>query len=348
MANVTQQNSKFQNRKIAFFTQGEKVPSRKFRAYQYFPILSEYFKVEEFYTKQGAYPPAKHLNKASWFFENINTRYSQIRKVNKSNFDLIFLQRELISSLMTLECLFEKPIILDVDDAIYLNSRFGGIKNISQKAEKIICGNQFLANHFQNWNSNIEILPTAVNENKYLLKNSFDFEKDTIKIIWSGSSSGFFYLTQIETALDYILKLHSNCELIILSDKRPIATFLKGKYTFYYWSEELEIKLFKESDIGLMPIDNSDWSRGKCSFKLLTYMAAGLVPVFSNYGMNNEMLSHGTFGMPCTDTKSWIESLNDLILDMNLRKTFSKISREIIVEHYSIDIVSQKLINILN
>jgi len=269
-----------------------------------------------------------------------------MRVLRANKFDIRFLQRNLTSTLCTWEPLLKKPFVFDVDDAIFLGPRGYSADRIAKAASLVICGNSFLANHFNRF-SNVEILPTAVDSNLFTPKDNTN--ADLRKVIgWSGSSSGFKYLYSIEFAIRKVLARHPDSVLKIVSDIAPVFKSLPHEQVlFEKWSVAREVSALHEFSVGIMPLDDDPWARGKCSFKMLTYMAVGLPVVVSPVGMNNEILAHGACGFAASTVDDWVDSISFLFSTPNISNEMGAMGREIIERRYSRNIIAPKLAQLL-
>ena len=224
--------------------------------------------------------------------------------------------------------------MLDVDDAIWLNSDDDFAGRLAESCELIICGNDYLANYFVQWNKNIEIIPTSVDTNKFMPTQS----SEGLVLGWTGTGGNFQYLYQIESALARVLRFFSEAKLRVVSDRRPTFTSLPdAQIEFIQWSPENEVKTIQGMSIGLMPLGNSEWERGKCSYKMLLYMACGIPVVVSPIGMNSEVLERGQCGFAADDERGWIEGLTILLEDAKLRSQMGNTGRQVVLEHYSLE-----------
>ncbi|EIU1689654.1 TPA: glycosyltransferase, partial [Pseudomonas aeruginosa] len=111
------------------------------------------------------------------------------------------------------------------------------------------------------------------------------------------------------------------------------------KVEFIRWTETNEVETIAGMDIGIMPLADDLWSRGKCSYKMLLYMACGLPVVVSEYGMNRDVLARGFIGYGAVDDEGWYESLAALVKDPEARVRAGQNGRDIIERHYSLDVV---------
>jgi glycosyltransferase involved in cell wall biosynthesis len=226
--------------------------------------------------------------------------------------------------------------ILDVDDAIYLHGNGKFIEKIAKNCNAVICGNSFLENKFKTWNKNTIIIPTAVDTKKYILRGYKKESSRNVVIGWIGTSGGFKYIYQIEKAINYVINNFPNAEFMVVSDSKPKFEFIT-KYRFEKWSAEKEVKNLHEFDIGIMPLENNEWSKGKCSYKMLQYMSCGIPVVVSPVGMNNEVLAKGKIGYAATELADWKKYLEKLIINSKKRTALGQNGRKVVEENYSLE-----------
>lgn len=335
--------------RVATFTGEVHDPSSRYRIRQYIDYLQNNgVTVDDYFSKIGKYPPRKKLSRIIWAFKIILERINQVTIYRLKKYDLTILQREMISTLKTFEGFLNRPVIFDVDDAIHINKRGNQIVKIINKTDAIICGNQFLADYYSKFSNHIYILPTPVDTEKYTPNISTNRNYEQIIVGWIGTSGNFRSLYSIQSALKYILEKHTNSQLLIVSNERPSfdETF---NYEFIYWSEEREISLIQSMDIGLMPLENNEWSKGKCSFKMLQYMSCAIPVVATPIGMNIEVFEKARVGFAPVDYYSdWISALSNLIDNQALRSRMGAEGRSVIESHYSLKVNSEKLIKIIN
>ena len=330
--------------KVAALTQGVNVPSTRFRFLQYMPYLveadMEVFHLPALYS---AYPPAEFVNRVLWMPKTIGDAFSRVRSANNS--DLCFLQRELISTIRTAETFLRKPFIFDVDDAIYLNQKWSSLDKLAKHARLIICGNRTLAEHYAHYGE-VVVLPTAVDTARYapiqIMPNR------PLVIGWSGSSSGFAYLKMIEPAIKKILEMHPQAIFTVMAEARPsLPTLPSNRFNFIPWSVESEISVLHSFAIGLMPLIDDAWSRGKCSFKMITYMSCGVPVVASPVGMNSDILNLSNLGFAAHGVDDWVQSIDTLLRDPNLRYTLGMAGRKVAEKYFASNVIGPRLAAIL-
>ena len=207
--------------RVAAFTGGQTVPSARFRVRQYLELLSgEAIIVREFPARTSAYPPANKLSRPFWAASALLSR--AIDLVDARHFDVTLLQREFLSTFMTLEGLTRSPRVLDVDDAIFLHRGGGFAQRLAEASDLVICGNEFLAESFSKWTSRIEIVPTAVDPTRYLPREVRDSAtSDDIVLGWIGTSGNFRFLKTIESAIASVLADKPGVRLLVVADAAP-------------------------------------------------------------------------------------------------------------------------------
>jgi glycosyltransferase involved in cell wall biosynthesis len=331
---------------VAAMTGGSEVASARFRVRQYirFLELSGIF-VREFEARFGAFPPASKWVRPAWGVCSLAARIPAILK--SYNYDIVLFQRELISTLVTLELLSKAPRILDVDDAIWLPMGDGRARRFAKLMDMVICGNQFLADYFSSAGAPVVVVPTAVDVDRFQpIEKHEDHE---VIIGWSGSSSAFQELETIQSALATILKSNSNTKFHVLADQAPmLAKLPPNQVLFTKWSPEVELSALQRMDIGIMPLRDSAWNRGKCSYKMLLYMACGLPVVVSPVGMNIDVMSRDQFGFQAISIDDWIQSLETLVRNRELRCNYGRSARQVVTEHFSIQAVGPRLAKLLS
>jgi glycosyltransferase involved in cell wall biosynthesis len=325
------------NIKVAAFTGSKTISSRRFRVFQYIKLLKEQdVIIIEHYSKFGSWPPVKLIYRPFWLILTIIDRVLPI--INSFKCDVIFFQRELVSTLLTFELYTKRPRVLDVDDAIWLQnyrSRKNFIKLVTQ-CDGVICGNEYIFNYLKLYNNNCIIIPTSVDTNRFIPFGLI--EKNNSKIIgWSGLSSGFKFLYDIENELNQVLISHPNVRLRIVSDLEPKFNYIsKERIEFIKWTPENEVFTIQKMTIGIMPIDDTEWSKGKCSYKMLLYMSCAIPVVVSNFGMNKEVLGKGNVGLGCNNNSDWVSNLNFLLENQELANEMGVNGRKIIEKYYSL------------
>jgi glycosyltransferase involved in cell wall biosynthesis len=298
--------------------------------------------IEEFASAFGQYPPRARWVRPLWALATLAERMPAV--VMSHRYDAVLLQREIMSSFVTLEPLTTRPRILDVDDAIFLQRGGGFARKLAELSDKVICGNNYLAEWFGRWNVNIDVIPTAVDTERYRPRAETKASDLPLVIGWIGTSGNYKYLYGIEGALAEVMRTHPGTRLKVVGDRLPEFRHLKlDQVDFVSWSEAIEVQAIQSMDIGIMPLEDSPWARGKCSFKMLQYLATGLPVVVSPVGMNAEILTLGELGIGATTEKQWFDGLIALLENRTLRARFGTEGRRVVESSYSIRIVAPLL-----
>lgn len=332
--------------RVAAFTGGRNVPSARFRVRQYIDdldvsgvALSEYFP-----GSGNAYPPPGNMRRLPWIASLAAQRVAQVAAARHS--EVTILQRQMISTINSFECFTRRPRILDVDDAIWLSARFRSVGRLAGACNGVICGNTWLADYFSKHNPTIHLLPTAVDTRLWLPPTSTRSSGRRI-LGWIGTAGNLPYLKAIESALAVVLKMQPDVDLLVVCNEAPTFTSLPHDRVRYKpWSEATEIADIQSMYLGLMPLTDSPWARGKCSFKMLQYMACGVPAVVSPIGMNSEVAARGGAVTAARD-EEWVDSLVTLLSNERLYAALSNQARATILQHYSTERVATKLGEIL-
>jgi glycosyltransferase involved in cell wall biosynthesis len=161
---------------------------------------------------------------------------------------------------------------------------------------------------------------------------------------WTGTSSNFPYLAAIEPALEVVLREVPGAALLVIADRPPSLPRLAGRdVRFVPWSMHREVEALAAMDVGLMPLADDPWTRGKCSFKMLQYMAAGVASVVSPVGMNREVLALGESGLAATGIDEWTEALRVLAADPERRARLGATGRAVALAHFDVPVVARQL-----
>jgi glycosyltransferase involved in cell wall biosynthesis len=340
---------------ISALTPGVNVPSSRFRVRQYIPLLKDLgINIKE-------YPAKIDFNtKLPGILGKVRQRYifpislawlglkalSRTNEIIKSNrFDAVWLNSIIVNPLF-LEKFITRPLIYDVDDAIWINNE-KVIRKIGSKANIIIAGNKYIAEWFSKINRNIVVAPTAVDTDRFC-PNPEGYKNKKFIIGWTGSGDGLRFVYEIEEHLNVFIRRHQNCYIKIISDKKPDFKYILPERTIYVpWSPILENKELQEVSVGIMPLSDSDWSRGKCSFKMLQYMSTAIPVIVSDLGMNSEILARSEVGYGIRKPGEWIDALESLWQDQSLCIKMGKSGRAMVEREYSTTVIAEQLAVVL-
>jgi glycosyltransferase involved in cell wall biosynthesis len=331
---------------VAAFTGGGKVPSARFRVRQYIPALRALgIDLEEMPSRFGKYPPVNRAIRPLWLAATVAEQ--AINLAGLATYDVILLQREIISKLVTLERWTYRPTLLDVDDAIFLFRDGYVAKRLAECANMVICGNAYLADWFSRWNAKVCIIPTAVDTERYRPANRNTTGGELI-VGWIGTSSNLAELAAIEEPLKTVFERFPNAKLRVVCDCAPRLPALNPSQVEYIgWDEDTELQCIQGMDVGIMPLRDSPWARGKCSFKLLQYMACGLPSVASAVGMNIEVAGIRGSCRAVRTADEWVDALADLLASSSSRETMGRVAREVAVSSFGVSVLAPQLADVI-
>ncbi|GGK57789.1 glycosyltransferase family 4 protein [Rufibacter glacialis] len=330
-----------------------KAPSQRFRFEQYLDILND-----AGYTYDTApfldastwdilYKPGHTLPKVSGIVKGFLRRLILLFKIQKYKF--IFIHREATPiGLPWFEWIvakvLKKKIIYDFDDAIWMpntseaNKIVAGLKwhhkvgQICQWAYKVSCGNTYLQTYARKFNSESFVIPTTIDTvgHHNRLKEQ---ENEPVVIGWTGTHSTMKYLETIVPVLKKLEEKYSFLFLVI-SNKEPVFQLKSLRYL--PWNKDSEIEDLLRMNIGVMPLVDDQWAKGKCAFKALQYMALGIPALVSPVGMNTEVVDHGINGFICDEPSQWYSALEELLVNSSRRIELGKEARMKIESTYAV------------
>lgn len=330
-------------------------PSQRFRLEQYLSFLQ---------SKGFEFTFLPFLNQSSSKFRSENPFFTKLFVLTKSillrpfhlyqliSSEFVFIHRE-IAPLgppileWIISRVLNKKIIYDFDDAIWLTDKANEssfiklvrwrrkVRSICKWSYKISCGNSYLADYAKQFNQNVFINPTTVDTGKVHISDSSKRGLNgNITIGWTGSHSTIKYLKIIISVLQAIEEKYPEVKFLVIADEDPKLP-LKNM-VFRLWKKETEIIDLASIDIGIMPLPDDAWTKGKCGFKALQYMAMEIPAVVSPVGVNSEIVEHGVDGYWCSNRTEWFTNLEELILNREKRIEMGKRGRKKVIGHYSV------------
>lgn len=328
--------------RVAAFTGGKTVPSARFRVRQYLDSLKSLdVEMTELPRLCEKYPPRSRLARPAWLLASLAEEMLNFARSRR--YDVVLLQREMISTLVTFERWLGRNVLLDVDDAIFLIRNGYVAKRLANKAAMIVCGNGYLAEKFSEWNSNVRVIPTAVDTERYLPRARAGGDSGIV-IGWIGTSSNVHELAAIEDPIAAALAVCPRAKLRIVSNAFPALTKIKGEQIERIrWSESGEVRAIQGMDIGIMPLRDSEWTRGKCAFKMIQYMACGIPSIVSPVGMNVDVLRLGNFSLAAASDSEWTEALVELVRQADMRHRMGVQARQVAEREFSVNVLAPRL-----
>jgi glycosyltransferase involved in cell wall biosynthesis len=339
-------------------------PSQRFRLEQWMPFLNEQgIAVTHLpFVDEGLmrilYQPGALTLKTLHLTKAFSRRFWDI--IQSQRYDAVLIHRAVCIAgpawLERLARLFNRPIIYDFDDAIFklnmseANSKYGWFKfpgktaDICRISSHIVVGNSYLADYAQQFNANISIIPSSVDIDQYQMTKRSGASDRHVTIGWTGSSTSQTHLESFAPLLRELLH-QREVELHVISDRKPELPGVP--VTWHRWSPETEISDLARFDIGIMPMPDDEWSRGKCSMKALLYMAMAIPTICSAVGMNQEVIQHGENGFLASTNEEWLGCLTALIDDVALRQRLGAAGRQTIEAQYSMRHCAEKFANVI-
>lgn len=336
-----------ENIKLIFFPEGDlKNAASRYRIYYLEQCLRNNFKTEILISPATSPPPTPAHLKLKYPFYFLNRLFKSLR-ADKN--DILFVQRgdHLLGSLKLNKILkkYNKNMIFDIDDATFLfNSEIYKMFEIS---DVLFVGSHFLKEEAEKFNDNVYLIPTSINTEKYSIKKHI--KKTEIVIGWMGSPSTIKYLNLIKNPLEKLGSRY-NIRFVVVGANKAKNKVLKIRNVnmeIKDWTLETELDELKSFDIGVMPMFNGDWEKGKCAFKAIQYMGFGIPAVCSNIGEANYLITSGNNGFLCADEEEWMDSLEKLIINHELRNRIGHNGRKKIEEEYDISKTAKKVSNII-
>jgi glycosyltransferase involved in cell wall biosynthesis len=246
--------------------------------------------------------------------------------------------------------------VFDVDDAIYVHKprRLGEPVGDSRWRRKkfaatcrwvdvVAAGNDVLAGVARPAARAVEILPTSIEVSRYRAAQSGSGGPPTV--VWIGSPENLIYLEMIRPALARLAARHPALTVRIICSAFPAWPEIRVERIA--WSEDTEADALAAAHIGIMPLTDDEWSRGKCAFKLLQYMAASLPCVASPIGANTEAVIDGITGFHAATVEDWENRLEELIVSPELRARFGAGGLSHVEKRYSMRAYRARYVSLL-
>lgn len=339
---------------VAALTDLEDTPSSRFRIRALIPALERHgvavtdlkrrFSTQSsglvFPNSRITRDPCKAALAAAYHLGDLGQTLARVRAAQR--FSATWVSREVVIGHPSWEVLLNQPLYYDIDDAIFLRSTFrrAGIDRLIRGASRVFAGNGFIADYCSTITDRIEIVPTSVDTARFHPDPHWQ-PADVFKVVWSGTSSSFAYLKEIEEPLVAFFRAAPDARFHIYSNRYPHElTALREFIRYEPWSAQAEVAQIQDADVGLMPIPDTDWARGKCSYKMLLCAACGVPCVVSDVGMNTEVLAKGSIGIGCRALYDWRSALEDFYRQRDrLRQVYAD-GPALVRRHYATDVVT--------
>jgi glycosyltransferase involved in cell wall biosynthesis len=187
------------------------------------------------------------------------------------------------------------------------------------------------------------VLPTPIDTERFVPQEPRLSQSARTIIGWIGNPTGVPYLDELANSLRGLAKVH-DFEVHVVGGTWECDGV---KVVCRDWSRDTEVQDTQSFDIGVMPLPDSEWTRGKCSFKLIQYMSCGIPAVASPVGMNREVIREGVNGFVAGSEDEWVEKLGKLLENEGLRRRMGEAGRSLVVQEYSVKALGPRFVEVL-
>jgi glycosyltransferase involved in cell wall biosynthesis len=325
-------------------------PGQRYRLEQWGPILQERgveITYEPFESKQLhslLYETGRLPQKLDLVARGFVRRLATIRKARE--FDMVYVFREAAllgpAFFERLICQTGVPMVFDFDDAIFVSYRSpsngylsylkfaGKTKSICRMAAHVMVGNPYLAEYARQVNDNVTVIPTTIDTSKY---QPLPRRQSDVPVIgWTGSHSTVQHLDTLRGALQKLAKLQSFRLRVIGAPHYKIEGV---DVEAMHWKSSTEVEDLSYVDIGVMPLPNDAWSKGKCGAKALQFMGLGIPTICSPVGVNTDIIQDNQNGLLADTEDEWVEKMSQLLKSREMRERLGNAGRATVEEKYS-------------
>jgi glycosyltransferase involved in cell wall biosynthesis len=310
-------------KRILFLSKGEQSSSTRYRAVSYFPAL-----------RRGGWSVA-HLD----LHQGPAGKWRILRAAREADV-VVLLRHGLSFPFLQLLRGASRRLVFDFDDAIFLKSSGAASLVRGKRFDRTVAvcdgvwaGNRYLAEHARGVNPATIVLPTAVDMDRY--RSDVPKPHETVDLVWIGSSSTRKYLEELQPTLERAAALEPRLRLKIIADFSLSSAVLP--IVAVPWRADTEAAELASSHLGIAPMRDDPWTRGKCALKVLQYMASRLPVVSSRAGANAEIVQTGRTGFLVDSTEEWVEAILALAKAEEQRRTMGDAGYAICAEGYSLD-----------
>ncbi len=337
-------------------------PGQRFRLEQWAPRLAadhgitiDFVPFESPRLTELLHQPGQRPQKAAWVLYDFARRLGPVLRSRRYDGVIVFREAALIGPAIY-ERLVHRlgvPMFFDFDDAIWHPSQlskangvfsklhfFGKTSTICRLSSGVLAGNEYLAAYARKVSSNVFVIPTSIDLARYPELPEAADDSRTI-VIWSGSTSTLVHFEHAREALEKLARIRPITVKVICNEPpgRPIAG---AENVFVRWSEKNEAQEIGASHIGIMPLPDDSYSRGKCGLKALQFMATGRPVVTAPVGMNKDLVRSGDNGILATTTDEWVAALDQLASSRELRARIGGAGRRTVEAEYSATVVAER------
>jgi len=326
-------------------------PGQRYRLEQWEPLLRErgveitYAPFEDAELHSVVYKPGRVGEKMKLVTRSFARRLSTVSKARK--YDLVYILREaaLLGPAIFERLIYQQrvPFVFDFDDAVFVTYRSPSngylsylkfaakTRTICRLASHVMVGNPYLAEYAGQVNDKVTVIPTTIDTEKYRVPPPRSSD-GPVTIGWTGSYSTVQHLDTIRGALTKLAQTEKFRLRVIGTPKYEIPTVDAEAMP---WRAATELEDLSAIDIGLMPLPDDDWSKGKCGLKALQFMALGIPTICSPVGVNTDIIQDNENGFLAATEAEWIDKLTRLLRSAELRRRLGDAGRATVEQKYS-------------
>lgn len=337
-------------------------PGQRFRLEQWAPRLEanhrirlDFVPFESPRLTELLYKPGHKPEKAAWVLWDFARRAVDVFRARDYDGVVVFREAALIGPAFYERLLSWRrvPMFFDFDDAIWMPTQVSAANGIFSKlhsyrktaticrlSSAVSAGNEFLAAYARRQGANVFVVPTSIELEKYPLQPELSNDEPFV-VGWSGS---VHTLTNFEHAREPLERLARRRRVVVkvICNKPPARPIAGAENVFVEWREEGEAEEIGRVHVGIMPLQDEEYMRGKCGLKALQFMATGRPVVLSPVGMNRDLVRHGENGFLASSADDWVESLEKLAAEPELRRRIGAAGRATVEAGYSAENVAAR------
>ncbi|MBS2016810.1 MAG: glycosyltransferase [Deltaproteobacteria bacterium] len=336
-------------------------PGQRFRLEQWGPrvearhgIRLDFLPFESPELTKVLYEPGHKPQKAFWVMRDFLRRASSLVAARDYDGVVVYREAALIGPAIY-ERLFawtNKPLFFDFDDSIWQTAQispangvfsllhfWGKTSTTCKLASAVLVGNRYLADYAEKRNRNVFVIPTSIELEKYPVQPELERE-DPFVVCWTGSTSTLAHFEEARRPLER-LAARRKIVVKVICNRPPNRPIAGAENLFVPWTEKGEAEEVGASHVGIMPLPDDDYSKGKCGLKALQYMATGRPVVIAPVGMNVDLVKSGENGFLARTDDEWVDALEKLAASPDSRRTMGAAGRKTIEERFSAEVVSE-------
>jgi glycosyltransferase involved in cell wall biosynthesis len=342
-------------------------PGQRFRLEQWAPRLARDHGIELDFAPfesprlvELLYQPGRRPEKAALVVRDFARRAADVARSRAYDGAVVFREAALIGP-----AIYERalklagvPMFFDFDDAIWHPAQsskvngvfsrlhfYGKTSTICRLSDAVLAGNEYLADYARARNPNVFVVPTSIELDRYPVQPE-PADDSTFVVAWSGSHTTLQHFAHAREALERLAK-RRKIAVKVICNQPPAGPIAGAENVFVRWTEAGEAEAVGSAHVGIMPLPDDPFTRGKCGLKALQFMAVGRPVVVSPVGMNRDLVSTGANGFLADSVDEWVEALEALASSRELRARVGAAGRKTVEERYSAEVVSRLFADIV-